>query len=66
MEEATRQLKEQMNKMRADSETMAAKYDEEREKMREAMRDTDLPRSALPAECPYCLAFLRDHDAMPE
>jgi len=34
--------------------------------VREAIRDTDLPRSDFPAECPYSLAFLRDHDAMPE
>jgi hypothetical protein len=34
--------------------------------VREAIRDTDLPRSAFPAECPYSLDFLRDHDAMPE
>lgn len=34
--------------------------------VREAMRDTDLPRTAFPAECPYGLDFLRDHDALPE
>lgn len=33
--------------------------------VREAMKETDLPRTAFPAECPYSIGFLRDHDAMP-
>lgn len=34
--------------------------------VREAMKETELPRDAFPAECPYSLEFLRDHDAMPD
>ena len=34
--------------------------------VREAARDTDLPKSTFPAECPYSLEQLRDPDWMPE
>lgn len=37
LEEETRKIKTQMDKMRVDSETMAAKYDQERKKMEKAM-----------------------------
>jgi hypothetical protein len=33
--------------------------------VREAMAETDLPKSAFPAECPYGLAELRDPDFYP-
>lgn len=33
--------------------------------VREAMADTDLPRTAFPAECAYSVAQLRDHDFLP-
>lgn len=34
--------------------------------VREAARDTDLPRSTFPAECPYSVEQLRNADWMPE
>jgi hypothetical protein len=38
LEEETRKIKVQMDEMRKDSETLAAKYDEERKKMEKAMQ----------------------------
>ena len=37
-----------------------------RKAMREAMKETGLPKNAFPAECPYTLEQLRDPEWMPE
>lgn len=37
-----------------------------RHAVREAAKETGLPRSTFPAERPYAIAQLRDHDWMPE
>lgn len=55
----------------ADNRTLAAdakRIVEEvyRNAVREAVKETDLPGSTFPAECPYSLDFLRDHDRMPD
>lgn len=34
--------------------------------VREAMKDTDVPKTTFPAECPYTLDQLRDPDWMPK
>lgn len=33
---------------------------------RVAAREAGLPLATFPAECPYTIEFLRDHDALPE
>lgn len=55
LEEATLQIQEEMNKMRRDSEGMAARYDEEKRRMEEAMRQMQeqarQERERTEAEC---------------
>lgn len=34
--------------------------------VREAAKETDLARDTFPAECPYSIDFLRDHERMPD